>query len=96
MESILTTVLPVFGMIVRGYGFTRAKIFDAAAGRDPRVQVPRGDGWSGYIDEHRDFTGVNDAHDDQVDWTAHAWNLGYRAEDDNAGLVGGLPIAVGR
>lgn len=69
---------------------------DAAAGRDPRVQVPCGEGWSGYIDEHRDFTGVNDAHDDQVDWTAHAWNLGYRAEDDNAGLVGGLPIAVGR
>ena len=33
MDSILTTVLPVFGMIVLGYGFTRAKIFDAAAGR---------------------------------------------------------------
>ena len=33
MESILTTVLPVFGMIVLGYGFTRAKIFDATAGR---------------------------------------------------------------
>ena len=33
MESILTTVLPVFGMIVLGYCFTRAKIFDAAAGR---------------------------------------------------------------
>jgi malonate transporter and related proteins len=33
MESILTTVLPVFGMIVLGYGFTRARIFDAAAGK---------------------------------------------------------------
>jgi predicted permease len=33
VEPILTTVLPVFGMIVLGYGFTRAKIFDAAAGR---------------------------------------------------------------
>lgn len=33
MEPILTTVLPVFGMIVLGYGFTRAKVFDAAAGR---------------------------------------------------------------
>lgn len=33
MESILTTVLPVFGMIVLGYGFAKAKIFDAAAGR---------------------------------------------------------------
>lgn len=33
MESILTTVLPVFGMIVLGYGFTRAGIFDAASGR---------------------------------------------------------------
>ena len=33
MEPILTTVLPVFGMIVLGYGFTRLKIFDAASGR---------------------------------------------------------------
>jgi predicted permease len=27
VEPILTTVLPVFGMIVLGYGFTRARIF---------------------------------------------------------------------
>ena len=33
MESILNTVLPVFGMIVLGYGLARARIFDAAAGR---------------------------------------------------------------
>lgn len=33
MEPIITTVLPVFGMIVLGYGFTKARIFDAAAGR---------------------------------------------------------------
>jgi len=33
VESILNTVLPVFGMIVLGYGLTRARIFDAAAGR---------------------------------------------------------------
>jgi predicted permease len=33
LESILTTVLPVFGMIVLGYGFTRAGIFDAASGK---------------------------------------------------------------
>jgi len=33
VEPILTTVLPVFGMIVLGYGFAKARIFDAAAGR---------------------------------------------------------------
>ena len=33
MDSILTTVLPVFGMIVLGYGFTKARIFDAASGK---------------------------------------------------------------
>ena len=33
MDAILTTILPVFGMIVLGFGFTRARIFDAAAGR---------------------------------------------------------------
>ena len=33
MNAILTTVLPVFGMIVLGYGLTRGRIFDAAAGK---------------------------------------------------------------
>ncbi|MCA3561625.1 MAG: AEC family transporter [Aestuariivirga sp.] len=33
MDSILNTVLPVFGMIVLGYGLTKARVFDAAAGR---------------------------------------------------------------
>ena len=33
MESILTTVLPVFGMIVLGYGFAKANIFDAVSGK---------------------------------------------------------------
>ena len=33
MDAILTTVLPVFGMIVLGYGFARANIVDATAAR---------------------------------------------------------------
>ena len=33
MEGILTTVLPVFGMIVLGFAFGKAKIIDAVAGR---------------------------------------------------------------
>lgn len=33
MSSILTTVLPVFGLIVIGYGFAKADVIDAAAGR---------------------------------------------------------------
>ena len=33
MNAILTTVLPVFGMIVLGYGLTKARIFDIASGR---------------------------------------------------------------
>ena len=33
MEGILTTVLPVFGMIVLGYILTTTNIFDAAAGK---------------------------------------------------------------
>lgn len=31
-----------------------------------------------YLDEMRKFTGLNDAHDDQVDMTAHGWNTLYR------------------
>lgn len=33
MDSILTTVLPVFGMIVLGYVLTKARIFDLSAGK---------------------------------------------------------------
>lgn len=33
MDAILTTVLPVFGMIVLGYGLTKARIFDGQAGK---------------------------------------------------------------
>jgi malonate transporter len=33
LDSILNTVLPVFGMIVLGFGFAKAGIFDAKAGR---------------------------------------------------------------
>lgn len=33
MDAILTTVLPVFGMIVLGYGLAKAGLFDAASGR---------------------------------------------------------------
>lgn len=33
LDNILTTVLPVFGMIVLGYGLTRGGIFDGVAGR---------------------------------------------------------------
>jgi hypothetical protein len=68
---------------------------DPAGGwkRAPRFMVPEGDDWSGYIDEHRDFTGVNDAHDDQVDWTAHAWNIGARAAPAG-NATAGLPSTV--
>ena len=33
MNAILNTVLPVFGMIMLGYGLTRLRMFDATAGR---------------------------------------------------------------
>ena len=33
MESILTTVLPVFGLIVLGYLFARLKLLDSATAR---------------------------------------------------------------
>ena len=33
LNAIITTVLPVFGLIVVGYGLARANIIDAVAGR---------------------------------------------------------------
>ena len=33
MNAIVTTVLPVFGLIVVGYGLAKANIIDGVAGR---------------------------------------------------------------
>lgn len=72
-------VNPIPAKLMRGGKMERATPL-AAAWNDPsgRFAVPLGDDWDEYIDEFRDFTGIDDAHDDQVDWTAHAWNIGYR------------------
>ena len=51
----------------------------SAAWNQSRVLVPMDAPWADrYIDEHRLFTGAGDKHDDQVDATAHAWNILYR------------------
>jgi len=50
----------------------------AAAWNDGRVFVPAGPGCEDWVDpflaELTSFTGVKDAHDDQVDSLCHAWN----------------------
>lgn len=49
--------------------------------------------WDDYIAEFRDFSGLDDPHDDQVDWTAHAFNIGYReAEGIDLTLPTTLPV----
>lgn len=51
----------------------------SAAWNQGRVLVPIDAPWADrYIEEHRLFTGAGDKHDDQVDATAHAWNILYR------------------
>jgi predicted phage terminase large subunit-like protein len=61
----------------QGDKFTRAQPV-AAAWNDPdggRVLVPISAPWlKEYLREMEDFTGVNDAHDDQVDVTSGCWN----------------------
>lgn len=58
-----------------GDKFTRAQPA-AAAWNTGRLRVPAdAPPWLGpFLDEVTRFTGVNDKHDDQVDWLAHAWN----------------------
>jgi phage terminase large subunit-like protein len=53
-----------------------------------RFAVPLGLEWDGFIAEHLEFTGLNDAHDDQVDASAHGWNLGWRDAPSHA--IGGV------
>jgi predicted phage terminase large subunit-like protein len=62
-----------------GDKFTRAQPV-ATAWNDGRIEVPTAAPWvSAFLEEIMAFTGVRDAHDDQVDWLAHAWNMASEA-----------------
>lgn len=65
-------------IVPRGDKFLRAQRAAAAWNSDPpRLMVPERAPWLGaFLDELAVFTGVGDAHDDQVDALAHAWNAG--------------------
>lgn len=57
-----------------GDKFTRA-LPVSAAWNDGRIRVPTSEPWlSDFLSEVEKFTGVKDAHDDQVDALAHAYN----------------------
>ena len=73
--------------MVRGSKMERA-ISYADAWNAGRFAVPLGLEWDGFIAEHMEFTGLNDAHDDQVDAVAHGWNLGWR--DAPSHSIGGV------
>lgn len=65
----------------RGDKFVRAQPL-ATAWNEGRVRVPTTAAWlPEYLDVFGRFTGVSDAHDDDVDATAHAWNAAITASD---------------
>lgn len=62
----------------KGDKFTRAQPY-AAAWNSGRVRTPIAASWVGpFVRTHVDFTGINDACDDDVDAGAHAWNYAQR------------------
>lgn len=72
-----------------GDKFTRAQPA-AAAWNAGRILVPSNSPpWlAGFLEEIAQFTGVKDAHDDQVDALAHAWNsLGGEVQYESWGSV---------
>ena len=72
----------------KGDKFVRAQPV-AAAWNAGRVQVPRGAKWAdAFVSELADFTGVNDAHDDQVDALAAAYDLLQAKKSDLDWLKG--------
>lgn len=67
----------------RGDKFVRAQDV-AAAWNDGRVLVPHEAPWvAAFLDELREFTGVGDLHDDQVDALGAAFDLLNESFDDN-------------
>ncbi len=73
----------------RGDKFVRAQPV-AAAWNDGRVLVPEGAPWlAAFLDELREFTGVGDLHDDQVDALGAAFDLLHEGMTDSRILKGG-------
>jgi hypothetical protein len=51
-----------------------------------RIRIPHDAAWAhAWIQEHNDFTGLGDVHDDQVDTTAHGWNRLYKEKPGGGG-----------
>jgi hypothetical protein len=48
----------------------------ATAWNEGRIEVPLQAPWlSDFLEEVMSFTGISDAHDDQVDFLSHAWAM---------------------
>jgi len=81
--------LKIIPVPLKGDKFTRAQPY-AAAWNDGRVLIPEDVEWADdYIAEHAIFTGIGDAHDDQVDMGAHGFTTLYRARAARRGNFGG-------
>lgn len=91
--AFLRNVLPLRTMAPRGDKFVRAQPV-AAAWNAGRVLVPEGAPWaSAFVSELAAFTGVNDAHDDQVDALAAAYDE-LVADSASLGAATGTPTHV--
>ena len=77
-------VEPLPHHLLRGDKRARATGY-SEAWNSGRFAVPLGREYDEFIQEHLDFTGLNDPHDDDVDMGAHGWNLGWRGEPENFG-----------
>ena len=53
-----------------------------------KFYIVRGSGVDAYIEELIQFTGVEDTHDDQVDWTSIAWKMLVGDEDAEIEIIG--------
>lgn len=77
IPAVLKSIRPelaFFEVSPRGDKFTRAQPV-SAAWNDNRVRVPKSAPWvRDFLNEVTGFTGVGDAHDDQVDALAYGWN----------------------
>jgi predicted phage terminase large subunit-like protein len=71
--------------LYRSNKFTRAQPA-SRAWKAKRIRVPHNAAWTHpWIQEHNDFTGLGDVHDDQVDTTSHGFNRLYQEAPRSSG-----------
>ena len=85
------SAIPVYGYSPDKSKLVRAQPWIARA-EAGKFFLVRGPGLDDYVDELIEFTGMDDTHDDQVDWTSGAYHMFAKDDEPDIEVIGEYEI----